>query len=329
MTEQEKELVIEPNNEKVEASEQKAVPEYATGTVHEVLTLDIEKEKKKAKTMNIVKNVLVYLFLTVFALFAILPFFWMIISSLKTDAEYRQTIPSFFPETVNWVNYKVVLDATDNLFGQVLINTIVIGGVSTILGVLVTIVSAFAFAKLKFSGKNVLFTLLLATMMIPGELFTTTNYVTVANFGWNNTYTVLILPFLVSFFYIYLLRNNMMQVPDSLYQAAKVDGAGDVRFLVKVMIPLTLPTIISITLLKFIGTWNSYIWPRLVNTDEKWQLLSNWVSGGFKYNDIFFEETAQTLKMAAACMVTLPLLIVFILFRKYIMRGVSRSGTKG
>ena len=256
MTDDVKEVVTESPN----IEEKKPVPEYAKdNNLHQVLTLDIEKEKKKARTMNIVRNVLVYIFLTIIAVFSILPFFWMVISSLKTDAEYRQSVPSFFAETINWVNYKVVIDATDNLFGQVLINTIVIGSVSTVLGVLVTIVSAFAFAKLKFTGKNFLFTLLLATMMIPGELFTTTNYVTVANFGWNNTYTVLILPFLVSFFYIYLLRNNMMQVPDSLYQAAKVDGAGDVRFLVKVMIPLTMPTIISITLLKFIGTWNSYI----------------------------------------------------------------------
>ncbi len=295
----------------------------------ESLGIDVEKENKRAKVFKVIKYVIIYAFLTLFAAFAILPFYWMIISSLKTDAEYRQTVPSFFPEAVNWVNYKIVIEGSDNLFSTILVNTLIVGIVSTILSVILTIVTAFAFAKLKFKGKSLLFTILLATMMIPGELFTTTNYVTVssAGFGWNNTYTVLIVPFMVSVFYIYLLRNTMMQIPDSLYQAAKVDGAGDLRFLVKVMIPLTSPTIISITLLKLIGTWNSYIWPQLVNKNENWQLLSNWVSGGFKYQT--FDQASQTLKMAAACMVTLPLLILFILFRKYIMRGVSRSGTKG
>ncbi len=293
------------------------------------LGFDIEKEKKKDQVLKVIKYIFIFLFLTLIALSSILPFYWMIITSLKTDVEYRQAVPTFFPQTINWVNYKLVIEKTNNLFTTVLLNTLIVGVVSTILSVLMTIITAFAFAKLKFKGKNLLFSLLLATMMIPGELFTTTNYITVSNngFGWFNTYTVLIVPFMMSVFYIYLLRNNMMQISDSLYQAAKVDGAGDMRFLVKVMIPLTSPTIISITLLKFIGTWNSYIWPRLVNKDVEWQLLSNWVSGGFTYPAT--SEASQTLKMAAACMVTLPLLILFILFRKYIMRGVSRSGTKG
>ena len=299
-------------------------------TPDDSLGIDIEKEKRKAKVLKIVKYVVIYTFLTAVAVFSVMPFYWMIITSLKTDAEFRQSTPTFFPQAINWVNYKIVVEKGEDLFGQVLINTLVIGVVSTILGVVITVLSAFAFAKMKFKGKDLMFTLLLATMMIPGELFTTTNYITVGKtgFGWNDTYTVLIVPFMVSVFYIYLLRNNMKQIPDSLYQAAKVDGAGDIRFLVKVMIPLTAPTIISITLLKFIGTWNSYIWPRLVNKDASWQLLSNWVSGGFSYPSNT-GVTVSTLKMAAACMVTLPLLILFILFKKYIMRGVSRSGTKG
>ena len=180
---------------------------------------------------------------------------------------------------------------------------------------------------------------MLATMMIPGELFTTTNYISVGKNGLfgkqglNNTYTVLIIPFLVSFYYIYLLRNAFKQIPDSLYQAAKVDGCSDLGYLIKVMVPLTAPTLISITLLKFIGIWNSYIWPRLVNKNQSWQLISNWVTMGFTdthnvlgYN---YSESLNVLKMAAACMVTLPLFILFICFRKYIMTGVSKSGTKG
>ncbi len=290
----------------------------------------IARQIKIQKTTRITSKVLVYVFLTLFAIFAIFPFYWMIISSLKGDLEYRRSIPTFWPEDIQWANYKIVVQDAGNLFSKTLINTLVVGLASTFLGVIITILTAFAFAKLNFKGKNLLFTLMLATMMIPGELFTTTNYITVSNWSWNYTYTVMIVPFLVSIFYIYLLRNAFMQVPDSLYKAAKVDGTSDVKYLLKVMVPLTLPTLISITLLKFIGTWNSYIWPRLVNNgNDEWQLLSNWVAKGFAYPNATTSETAPTLKMAAATMVSIPLLIVFICFRKYIMRGVSKSGTKG
>ena len=175
-------------------------------------------------------------------------------------------------------------------------------------------------------------------MMIPGEMYTLTNYLTVSAMDWQDTFTVMIVPFLVSVYYIYLLRNNFMQIPNSLYQAAKVDGLSDFGYLVKVMIPLTAPTLVSITLLKFIGTWNSYIWPRLINTSS-WQMITNWVTRGFSDKDIMYpnkfgdsiysSESLTTLKMAAVCMVSLPLFILFIFCRKYIMRGVSKSGTKG
>ena len=178
---------------------------------------------------------------------------------------------------------------------------------------------------------------MLATMMIPGEMFTIGNYQLVSAWEWQNSYTVLILPFLVSVYYIYLLRNNFMQIPNSLYQAAKVDGLSDMGYLIKVMVPLTAPTLTSITLLKFIGTWNSYIWPRLVNRQESWQMITNWVTGGFTdRNGVLYAGTEigntvalTTLRMAAVCMVSLPLLVLFITCRKYIMRGVSKSGTKG
>lgn len=301
-----------------------------TNVASEKLNIDIDKQLKRQKALRISKNVLAYVFLTVFALFALLPFYWMIISSLKTETVYREPIPTFFvkPSELQWKNYQTVIQYGNNLFGSMLVNTIVVGVISTLLGVIVTIITAYAFAKMEFKGKNFLFSLLLATMMIPGELFTITNFMTVNNLGWTKSYTVMILPFLVSVFYIYLLRNAFKQIPDSLYKAAKVDGCSDVKYLIKVMVPLTAPTLISIVLLKFIGTWNSYIWPRLANGgSEEWQLLSNWVSKGFTVAGS--SESLTTLKMAAATMVSLPLLIVFICFRKYIMRGVSKSGIKG
>ncbi|MDE7295857.1 MAG: ABC transporter permease subunit, partial [Clostridia bacterium] len=171
--------------------------------------------------------------------------------------------------------------------------------------------------------------------MLPGEMYTITNYLTVSGWHWKDSFTVLILPFLVSVYYIYLLRNNFMQIPNSLYQAAKVDGLSDMGFLIKVMVPLTAPTLISITLLKFIGTWNSYIWPQLVNT-ANWRMVTNWVTGSFVdrggslYNNFYgTSEALTTLKMAAVCLVSLPLFLLFIFCRKYIMHGVSKSGTKG
>ncbi len=295
------------------------------------LNLDVEKELKRDLALKITKNVVIYVFLTIMAFFSLFPFIWMITTSFKTQPETESAVLHLFPQS-GWQfsNYKYIFTYKTQQgykFTTQLINTMIVGFVSTSLGVIVTVLSAFAFAKLEFKGKNLIFSLLLATMMIPGELFTITNYTTTkSTFGWTNTFTILIAPFLISVFYIYLLRNAMKQVPDSLYKAAKVDGCGDVRYLVKVMIPLVGPTIFSIVLLKFIGTWNSYIWPNLVNSPNM-QLLSNWVSQGFVFQGE--QRAAANLKMAAACLVTIPLLILFLCFRKYIMRGVSRSGTKG
>ena len=204
-----------------------------------------------------------------------------------------------------------------------------VGIVSTLLSLVITVLSAFAFARLEFKGKNALFAALLATMMIPGELFTITNYATVNSFGWMNTYTVLIVPFLVSVFYIYLLRQNFLQIPNELYLAAKVDGTSDFKYLWKVMIPLALPTLISITILKMMGAWNSYIWPRLVANDDAHRLITNGL------RQISFEDPAMPgmvnypIQMAAVAIVSFPLFLVFIFLRKYIMKGVSRSGIKG
>lgn len=304
------------------------------------ITVDVQKERKQQKVRDVFKYIFLYVFLTAAAVLAFLPFYWMIISSLKTETEYRLSTPTFFPHTFQWKNYSVVLNqssgaASTGSFWQILINTLTVGLISTLIGVVVTILTAYALARMNFKGKNILFALMMATMMIPGELYTITNYLTISSWKWQNTFTVLILPFLVSVYYTYLLRNNFMQIPHSLYQAAKVDGLSDMGYLVKVMVPLTAPTLISITLLKFIGTWNSYIWPRLVNS-ANWQMITNWVTRGFvdrggvlyagQYGS---SEPLTTLKMAAVCLVSLPLFLLFIFCRKYIMHGVSKSGTKG
>ena len=285
---------------------------------------NLQKVSNKQKGTKIVVQVLLYAFLITMALIVVFPFYWMIISSLKSTVEYRLPVPTLFPKEIMWGNYVEAFSAAN--LGRLFLNTVFVGIVSTILSLVITVLSAFAFARLEFKGKNAIFGALLATMMIPGELFTITNYVTVTKFGWIDSFTVLIVPFLVSVFYIYLLRQNFMQIPNELYLAAKVDGTGDFKYLCKVMIPLSLPTLISITILKMMGAWNSYVWPRLVTTSEDMRLITNGL------RDAFTDMSGQAnipVQMAAVAVVSFPLFLVFIFLRKYIMKGVSRSGIKG
>ena len=265
-----------------------------------------------------------YLFLLVMAVVVLFPFYWMIISSLKGLAEYKSPVPTFWPNVILLGNYAEAF-TTANL-GTLFLNTAYVGVVSTLLSLVITVLSAFAFARLEFKGKNAMFGALLATMMIPGELFTITNYSTVNSFGWMNTFTVLVVPFLVSVFYIYLLRQNFMQIPNELYLAAKVDGTSDLKYLWKVMIPLALPTLISITILKMMGAWNSYVWPRLVANDAAHQMITNGLRNSFTDTT---GDVNYPVQMAAVAIVSAPLFMVFLFLRKYIMSGVSRSGIKG
>ena len=285
---------------------------------------DIQKTSLRQKMVFVLVQVFLYLFLLVMAVVVLFPFYWMIISSLKPLDEYRMSVPTFFPRRVMFSNYLEAFSSAN--LGRLFLNTLYVGVVSTILSLVITILSAFAFARLEFAGKNALFAALLATMMIPGELFTITNYSTVTKLGWINTYTVLIVPFLVSVFYIYLLRQNFMQIPDELYLAAKVDGTSDLKYLCKVMIPLSLPTLISITILKMMGAWNSYIWPRLVANDENHRMITNGLRNAFTETT---GDVNYPVQMAAVALVSFPLFLVFVFLRKYIMKGVSRSGIKG
>ena len=266
----------------------------------------------------------VYLFLIFMAAIVLFPFYWMIISSMKSLDEYRLSTPTFWPRVLMLSNY--VSAFTTAKLGRLFMNTMLVGLVSTLLSLVITILTAFAFARLEFKGKELLFAALLATMMIPGELFTITNYGTITTLGWKNTYTVLIVPFLVSVFYIYLLRQSFLQIPNELYLAAKVDGTKDFKYLWKVMVPLSLPTLISITILKMMGAWNSYIWPRLVANDDAHRLITNGLRSAFTDTT---GDVNYPVQMAAVALVSLPLFLVFVFLRKYIMTGVSRSGIKG
>ncbi len=281
----------------------------------------------------------IYIFLAVVAVAVLFPFYWMLISSVKTVEEYNAYSPTLWPQKFYWENYASVF-AGDIDLGGMFLDTLLVGVVSTVLSLVVTVLSAYAFARLEFKGKNIIFALMLATMMIPGELFTITNYITASGLGWVSqsqhpdvaerfgTFCGLVIPFLVSVFYIYLLRQNFMQIPNELYLAAKVDGTSDLKYLWKVMIPLSAPTLISITLLKMMGAWNSYVWPNLI-AGEAWTLVTVGLRSG-NFNVPGSENLVNyPMQMAAVVLVTLPLLIIFIFCRKYIMRGVSRSGIKG
>ena len=293
-------------------------------TIKVMQSRDLKRTTNKQTAGHALGTAGIYIFLCIMALIVLFPFYWMIISSLKSLTEYRLSKPTFWPQTLLLSNYRDAF--TTASLGRLFLNTAYVGIVSTLLSLVVTIITAFAFARLEFKGKNLLFAGLLATMMIPGELFTITNYLTVSSFGWINTFTALIVPFLVSVFYIYLLRQNFLQIPNELYLAAKVDGTSDWKYLWKVMVPLALPTLISITILKMMGAWNSYIWPRLVANDEAHRMVTNGLRNAFKDTS---GEVNYPVQMAAVALVSAPLFMVFIFLRKYIMAGVSRSGIKG
>ena len=292
---------------------------------------DIVMQERNLQTVSIQQRIMVgavkfgtYLFLGIMALIILFPFYWMIISPLKSLEEYRQNIPTFWPKVIIWHNYAEAFTAAN--LGRLFLNTAYVGIVSTVLSLVITVLSAFAFARLEFKGRDLMFGALLATMMIPGELFTITNYATVNQLDWMRSWEALIIPFLVSVFYIYLLRQNFLQIPNELYLAAKVDGCGDLKYLLKVMIPLALPTLISITILKMMGAWNSYVWPRLVANDEAHRLITNGLRNAFTATT---GDVNYPVQMAAVAIVSAPLFLVFIFLRKYIMKGVSRSGIKG
>ena len=307
--------------------------------VNSNITMSIEEAgktvdaiKSAEKVTKVITTILTYAFILALALIVVFPFYWMIITSLKQREEIIQVNQTFFPTIVMWTNYAYVFEVFD--FTKYMTNTIVVAIFSTIGTLLTTIFAAFAFARLKFKGRDAVFFIFLMTMMIPGEMMVISNYLTVSAFGWLKeqtlieAYAAMIVPFWVSVFHIYLLRQNFKQIPDALYLAAKVDGKSDWDFLWKVMVPLAAPTLISITILKFMGTWNSYVWPNLVTKKEDFRLISNGLRGAaFQDPDSGIVEYGY--QMAASFCVTVPLFLLFVFFRKYIMKGVGRAGIKG
>ncbi len=290
-------------------------------------------DEKANRRKVIIRLSIVYALLVAFAIFIIVPFYWMVLTAFKTEIQVFTAPPILWVNPINWQfsNFALALERAP--FARFMGNTVLVSIISTIGTVITTIFASFAFARLNFVGRDLLFMLLIATMMIPGEMFVITNFLTVVRAGWIQDQTYLdavlamTLPFMTSIFYIFFLRQTFKQIPNELYYAAKVDGTKDLQYLWKVMVPIAIPTIITITILNAMGTWNAYIWPRLIAQREEFRLVSNGL------RDAFVDDLAGVVQyneqMAAALLVTLPLLIVFLLLKKYIMRGVSRSGIKG
>lgn len=309
-----------------------------------------EKElKRRVQTQMLTKFLryfFTYLALVLFAVFILIPFYWMILTALKTHKQANASVPEVFMSFKNfqWVNIKFVIKELK--FGLYIRNTLVVAVVSTLGTIITTILAAFAFARIDFKGREAIFSLLLMTMMIPGEIYMITNYLTVSKygFGWIGTgsgsgwgyFATMILPFMTSIFYIFFLRQTFKQVPDALYRAAKVDGCSDFKFLRRVMLPIAGPTIFTITILSILGSWNAFIWPRLITSVEPNIGKEFWlVSVALRESSFVLDkgggvaETMFNLQIAATAIVTVPLVIVFLALKKYIIRGVGTSGTKG
>ena len=282
-------------------------------------------KQKRAETRKKIVKFFTYVMLGVWALIVLFPFYWMILTSFKSYGSYNsENTPKFFPTDPTVENYDTAFTAVP--LGDYFLNTLIFTLLTTAVMLVVTILAAFAFARLNFKGKNIAFTVFLSLMMIPSELVVITNFVTITTMGLRNTFMGLILPSVTSVFYIYLLKENFASVPDELYLAAKVDGTSDFKYLCKVLVPMCAPTVVTVTILKVIECWNSYIWPRLITDDENYYLVSNGIQaireGGFGRENI-------PGMMAAVTVISLPLIILFLVFRKKIMEGVARGGTKG
>lgn len=280
--------------------------------------------ERRARVRKRIVTVLTYIMLILWAVMVLFPFYWMILTSVKSYGAYNsEYTPAFFTLSPTFQNYRDAFTAVP--LGKYLLNTLIYTASATAIMLIVVTLAAYAFARLNFRGRDLAFTLFLALMMIPNELVVITNFVTITNLNMRNTFPGLILPSVMSVFYIYLLKENFAQVPDSLYYAAKVDGTGDLKYLLKVMIPICRPTMVTIALLKIIECWNSYVWPRLITDDQAYFLVSNGIQ---EIRENGFGRENIPAMMAAVVVISAPLIILFLIFRKKVMAGVARGGTK-
>ena len=286
---------------------------------------NLDNVKDKSKLVRALRGTGLYLVLSFWAVIVLFPFYWMVLTSIKSYGSYNaEYIPKFYATNPTAENY---VDAFEKVnLASYFVNTLIFTIATTAIMMMVIIFAAYAFARLKFKGKNILFAFFLSLMMIPNELVIITNFVTITNMGLRNSFLGLILPSVTSVFYIYLLKENFEAVPEELYKAAKVDGTSDLKYLFKVMIPISQPTIVTIIILKVVECWNSYVWPRLITDNPKYYLVSNGIQ---EIRENGFGRENIPAMMAAVVVISVPLIILFLVFRDKIMEGVSKGGTKG
>jgi multiple sugar transport system permease protein len=287
--------------------------------------MDYIRIERNAKIKKGISGTIKYLLLALWAVLVLFPFYWMILTSLKKYGAYNsEYIPKLYVTDPTLENYREAFSAVP--LSRYFLNTAIFTVITTAIMLVVITLAAFAFARLEFKGKGFMFVIFLSLMMIPTELVVITNFVTITNWNMRNSFPGLILPSITSVFYIYLLKENFEQIPDTLYYAAKVDGTSDFKYLCKVLIPISKPTIITVTILKVIECWNSYVWPRLITDDQAYFLVSNGIQ---EIRENGFGRENIPAMMAAVVVISAPLIIIFLIFRKQIMEGVLRGGTKG
>ena len=283
---------------------------------------DLRPSFVRDKLLPGIVTFLKYFLLTVGALMMVFPFYWMFTTAFKTNAEAVRFPPQWIPSHLEWQNFVTAFNTAP--FGTYFLNSIIVTISCVILTGITTIFGAFAFSRLRFPGRTLIFSLLISLMMVPFEMLTITNYQTVAKLGLISTKTALILPFMSSIFYTFILRNFFDSVPDSLYQSARVDGATNWFYLWRVMVPIARPSLMTIVLLNAIASWNSFMWPMLVtNVPESYTLTMGLL--------VFTSEGGPdpNLQMAASTIVVIPVIILFLFCRKQIVNGVARGGIKG
>ena len=263
-----------------------------------------------------------YAFLSAGALMMVLPFYWMIITAFKTPEQVTQMPPVWWPSSLMLDNFRYVLGSGE--FARYIFNSMLVTVVSVSLTVVVTILTAFAFSRLKFPGRDLIFSLFLGFMMVPFELLAITNYTTIVKLHQIDTYQALIVPYIANILYIFILRNFFLEIPDSLYHAARVDGSSNGKYLWRVMVPIAKPAIITIVLLNSIDSWNSFLWPMLVTNESRMRTVTVGLTSFVQAAGIRYERL-----MAAAFIVVIPMVVLFFFARKYIVTAVAQGGIKG
>ena len=289
------------------------------------MNTDYKLVERRAEVRRRWVKAVTYTFLGIWALIVLFPFYWMILTSVKSYSQYSgEVTPQFITLNPTFENYSMAFTAVPLV--KYLLNTVIFTVATTAIMLVVSVLAAFGFSRMNFRGRNLAFTVFLSMMMIPSELVIITNFLTVTQLDWRNTFEGLIFPSVTSVFYIYLLKENFSQVPDELYWAAKVDGTSDLKYLLRVMVPICRPTLVTVTILKVIECWNSFVWPRLITDEEEYYLVSNAIQ---TIRESGFGRENTPAMMAAVVVISVPLIVLFLVFRRIIMSGVARGGTKG